>query len=287
MIVLTNDPFFAGDVEASQYLQKVVSIFIDRFCFWNNRLGRRRSINRFAYDRRPTIVQELHAQIADRLAVVLQFESTGRNKLPNDCCLDIFCSAQRVEFFPLVFGNRKDHTFLSLGNPNLGVRKAFVFKRGFFQPNLRSDLFAHLADSTGKPSRSAIRYGVEQSLVARGEQYIHHHFFRNGVADLNSSTRKCFAFAGEFGRTERCSVDAIASRSTTDCDNVIARLSFFKRLVARNDSNVAAINKRISQITIVKIDRSVDGRNPHAVTVVSNAGHNSLHHFLGVKDSGW
>ena len=133
-------------------------------------------------------------------------------------------------------GHRQDHPFLGFRDPDFGVGQPFVFQRRGIQPDFRADVLTHFAHGAGEPAGAAIGDGVVQALIACHQHDIQQHFLRDGVADLDGAAGDRLALAGQFGRTERGSVNPIASGAAADRDDVIARLRLLPRLVAGQDA---------------------------------------------------
>ena len=210
--------------------------------------------------------------------MVFQHESAGGNELAEDRRLDALGRAQRVEFVPGLGRHGQHHAFLGFGDPDFGIRQTVVFQRGFFEPHFGADFFAHLAHSARQATRAAIGHGVEQPAIAGGEEHIEHHLFGDRVADLHGAAGDRFALAGQLRRTERGAVDAVAAGAATQHDDPVADFRRFVGTIARDESDVAAIDQRIAEIPGIEVDGAIDRRDAHAVPVVPHAGHHALHH---------
>ena len=112
------------------------------------------------------------------------------------------------------------------------------------------------------------------------------HLFGNRVSDLNRAAIGLLAGVGELGRTESRSVDPVTASTATDGNDQVTRLNFLFRFVARDQSDTATKYKRIADVAIVKEDGSVDGRNSHPVSVVTDASNDAFHDRARVHDAG-
>ncbi len=80
-------------------------------------------------------------------------------------------------------------------------------------------------------------------------------------------------------------MNSIAAGSAADGHDPIAFLGALFDFVDRQQSSIATVDQRIAQIAGIEVDRSVDGGNTHAIAVVANASHNTLHHPPRVQHS--
>ena len=80
-------------------------------------------------------------------------------------------------------------------------------------------------------------------------------------------------------------MNPITSRFSANRDNHIVGLDFLERFVFWQDADVATKHQWIADISIVKIDRTVDGRNSHSITVVTDTRYHALHHATWMKHS--
>ena len=119
------------------------------------------------------------------MAVVFQHKPPGGHERADDGRFDAFGRTQRRKLVPFFRRHGEHHAFLGLGDPNLGVRKPFVFQRHAFRVDLGADLFAHFADGAGQSAGAAIGHGGVQPAVAGGQQHVEHHLLGDGVADLH------------------------------------------------------------------------------------------------------
>ena len=227
-------------------------------------------------------MQKLHAHIANDRVFVFQNQTTGVLKTPDRRRHHRLRRTKIPERLPLVFGHRKHHPLLRLRNPDLGIRKPVVLQRHLVQPNLRTGLLAHLADRTRIPTGTAVSHRVVQIKIASLQQHVHGHFFSHRVTDLNRTTGRDVAIFGKLRTAERRPVDPIATGLAADRNDQVARFDFFERLVVRQNANVATEHQRIANVTIVKVNRTVDRRDPHAVSIITNPRNNALHDLLGM-----
>ena len=79
-------------------------------------------------------------------------------------------------------------------------------------------------------------------------------------------------------------MDAIPTGAATHGHDQIAGHGLLVAALYRNQANGAAKDERITQVTPIKADRTVDRGNPHSITVVPHAGHHTLHDFFGMQD---
>jgi len=80
-------------------------------------------------------------------------------------------------------------------------------------------------------------------------------------------------------------VNAVAAGAPPHHHDKITRDHTLLALVARDKTDIAAVDQRIAEVAFVEIDRSVRGRNAHAVAVIAHPGNDALHHPFGMKDA--
>ena len=183
-------------------------------------------------------------------------------------------------------GTLSHHPLLGLGDPDLGIGKPFVLQRHPIEPDLGPDLLAHLAHGTGEAAGAAVGHRRVQPSIAGGQEHVEHHLFRDRVADLHRAAGNRFALAIEFGGAERGAVDAVAAGPSADGHDHVAGPRFLERLVAGNQSHVAAKDQRIAQVTRIEVDGPVHRGNAHAVAVVADPGDDALGHAPGMEHAG-
>ena len=72
-------------------------------------------------------------------------------------------------------------------------------------------------------------------------------------------------------------MNAVTTCSTANDHHKIAGLGMLEAFLTRNQPDIAAEHQRIRQVTIIKIQRPVDRRYPHPVTIVPHTGDHALH----------
>ena len=152
--------------------------------------------------------------------------------------------------------------------------------------NRRADLARHFANCTRETARAAIgQAAVERTAraIAHGKDRIEHLLLGDGVADLHRMTEFIRMLVGEFRAGESSAVNAIATSSASDGNDGIAFFSHALHARPRHDADAAAVNQRISHITIIEIDRAVQRGNAHAVSVIAHSRVNLTQHALGIK----
>ena len=94
-----------------------------------------------ADNRRPAVVEKLHREFADDLAVVASAAVVPVGvKRPITVASTPSDVAQLEQLFPRRFRHGNDHPLLRLGDPDLGVRETLVLQRRLLEPDLRADL---------------------------------------------------------------------------------------------------------------------------------------------------
>ena len=228
-------------------------------------------------------MEEAHRHIADRLAVVRQFQAAFVSELADGGGFDTLGRAQTKKLVPLVGWDGEDHPFLGFADPDLGVGETGVFQRALLQPDDCTDVFAHLAHGRTEASRAAVGDRVVEALVAGLQHHVHHHLLGDGVADLDGSARDRFTFVSQLGGRERRAVNAVASRAASHRDDEVAGMDLLLDLADRDHRGRAAIDQRVTEVSLVEEHRPVDGRDAHAVAVVAHARDDALHHGLRVQ----
>ena len=95
----------------------------------------------------------------------------------------------------------------------------------------------------------------------------------------------CFVLVGYLAGRESCAVDTITAGPAPDNNNQAAGLRVFEAFVFVHNADVAAVDQRISHISVIEQDCAVDRRYSHSVAVVSDAGHNTFHNSFGVQNA--
>ena len=90
---------------------------------------------------------------------------------------------------------------------------------------------------------------------------------------------------GQLGGAERRAVDPVTAGAAADRHNQVVRVGLFERFIDRDQTDVSAVNQRVSEVALVEEYRAVDGRDPHAVSVVTHAGHDAAHDPFRVKNA--
>src|SRR6185503_84435 len=119
---------------------------------------------------------------------------------------------------------------------------------------------------------------------ARLQNDIRHLLLGDRVADLHCMRKLVRMCVGQFRAGEGRAMNPIASRPSAHDDDRIAIARGFADLVARDETDAAAENQRIAEISLVKIDRAVDGGDANAVAVVAHAGDDLLQDASRMND---
>ncbi len=78
---------------------------------------------------------------------------------------------------------------------------------------------------------------------------------------------------------------SVSACSAADDHDQISCLWIIEAFVLVYQADVAAIDQRISQVSIVEINCTVDRWYSHSVAIVANTGHDALHNSSGVQNS--
>ena len=80
-------------------------------------------------------------------------------------------------------------------------------------------------------------------------------------------------------------MNTIAASAPADGHDLVAGLNFLLAPVFRNEAHVAAINERVAEVTPVKEDGAVGGRDAHPVAVITYTGDDAFHQAFRVHDA--
>ena len=231
VVVLANNPVLAGHRRMGQYsLEQIFArgpIHRPEFA----RLLRLGLINGLPNHRRPAGMQKLHRQRTDLGLLVHQTKVSRRYEFADDSKFDILVLTEFLEACQMDRRDGQNHPFLGFADPNFGVAEPLVFHRGAIEPNFGSQLLAHFADGAAKAACPAVGHRVVQAFIARLKEHIEDHLLGDRISDLNRSARYRFALAGQLHRTERRTVDPVATGSPTDGHDPITRLGLLVDLV--------------------------------------------------------
>ena len=81
-------------------------------------------------------------------------------------------------------------------------------------------------------------------------------------------------------------MNAVAARFPADNHDQIAFARFLSDPAFGEQSDVAAIDQRITDKTLIKNNRPVDGGDPHLVAVIPHAAHHPFHDAFGMERAG-
>src|SRR5439155_18963607 len=110
-------------------------------------------------------------------------------------------------------------------------------------------------------------------------------FFPGGVPNLHGAAADLLRLGRQLVRGKRGALDAIAPRPASDRSNVIPGARLLVAAVHGNQADGPTEYQRIGQITVLEADRTVDGRNTDAVTIIADPGHDAFHDLARVQDS--
>ena len=80
-------------------------------------------------------------------------------------------------------------------------------------------------------------------------------------------------------------VNTVSSDPAAHHDNQISTPGILEALISIHDADVAAIDQRIGQVSVVEINGAVNRRDAHSVAVVADARHDALHDPPGMQDA--
>src|SRR5436309_3307670 len=81
-------------------------------------------------------------------------------------------------------------------------------------------------------------------------------------------------------------MNPIATGAATDRHDEIAGLRLLVRLIARQETDIAAVHERIAQIALVKVHGTIDCRNSHPIAIVADALDYATHHSTRMNHPG-
>ena len=85
---------------------------------------------------------------------------------------------------------------------------------------------------------------------------------------------------------ESRAVDAVAAGAAAHDDDAVARFSGpLRGKLFGEDADGAAEDQRIADVTVVKVDRPIDGGDAHAIAIIANASHHALSAAARVNDT--
>ena len=157
------------------------------------RAVRRGRPRRLADDRRPAVVQEVHRQVGDLLALIAEGQPARVDERPRSVASTPSRRQSSSSAGQFVGRHGQDHPLLGLGDPDLGVRQALVLERGSVELDLGAELGAHLADGRAEAAGAAIGDGVVQAPVAGLDDHVEHLLLGDRVADLHGAAGDALA----------------------------------------------------------------------------------------------
>ncbi len=90
---------------------------------------------------------------------------------------------------------------------------------------------------------------------------------------------------GHFAARKGCPVYSVPSRSAADHHNQISCFRIIEAFAFVYQADVAAIDQRISQVSVVEVNRTVDRWYSHSVAVITNARHNAFHNSFRMQEA--
>ena len=81
-------------------------------------------------------------------------------------------------------------------------------------------------------------------------------------------------------------MNPISTGMPADHNGPFSSVSFFKRFLFRNKTNVSGINQRIAKIAVIKVNCAVNRWNPHTVSIIANSRYNAFHNATRMQNSG-
>ena len=80
-------------------------------------------------------------------------------------------------------------------------------------------------------------------------------------------------------------MDPVATGASSEGDDPIPDLRFLLDFIDRQQPRIAAVDQWVPKIAIIEIDRSVDGGNSHAISVIANACDDSVDNATWMQDA--
>ena len=231
------------------------------------------------------MMQKLHIKIGHKLTFIPKLQLLIVGYLTDNSRLDILRRKQladRLEFFR---HNRDDHSFLRFADPHLSISKSRIFKRYLFQVNLAPEFLRHLANLTAKPTCTAIADSLIKTRIPCLQKCIQCLLFHDRITDLHRMRKNIFMLMRHLSARERRAVNAVPSRLSADNHQQIPRLRMRKTLITRYQPDIAAEHKRIGHIPLVEIDRPVNSRDTHPVSIITHPADNTFHNALRMQNA--
>ncbi len=224
---------------------------------------------------RQSVVQQGHGQSPELHIVPVQDQfAVGRTEGSQHAQLDVVCVADLLQGGQPFLRNRHHHSFLRLGDPDLGGRQPLVLQRSRLQLHRRTELLPHLAHRTGESAGAAVGDGAVETAarrIPRLHDRVEHLLLRHRIADLDGVRELVDVGVRQLGGRERRAVDAVPTRPAAQSDDQIARPGITRHPVAGHHPHASAVDEWIADVVVVEPHGAVDGGNAHPVAVVADA----------------
>src|SRR5437660_9102404 len=161
-----------------------------------------------------------------------------------------------------------------------------MFERGIGEFDARARLGPHFADSRGEAARATIRNRVIELTVAGLHNHVRDLLLGNRCADLDRAPRLRIKLAAHLARRERCAMHTVASCAATERHYLVPRLDRAWMTSLRQDTQAAAVDQRVINITGVIKDGPVHSGNAHLVAIIADAIDHAIGNALRRKDAG-
>ena len=201
------------------------------------------------------LVEEVHVEAGDHLAVVFDGEVAGVVEAAHEGDLDIAAAGERLERLAALRRDGEGHAFLRLGDEDFPGLEPFVLEGGAGEFALAAaGIFAHLAEGAGDAARAVVGDAAVEAEVARLEQEFVELALGERVADLHR-------LGGRFGAQllggEGGAVDAVLADAAAAHDRPVAHLDLLALGGAAVDldgdgAHGSAVDQRLAQVALVE-----------------------------------